>query len=135
MRIVAFTDSDYANNEDRKSVTGRVVTVGGLPTYFTSKMQAIVSISSTEAEYIDLGTVTQEVLFQAKILEELFGEEHKRPSINLGAIYLTKNPQISQRTKHIDVRYHFIRNLIKDKKIEVHYVKCENNLADILTKT
>ena len=137
-RIVAFMDSDYANNEDRKSVTGGVVTVGGSPTYYTSKMQARVSLSSTEAEYVALGTVTQEVLFQAQILDELFGEEHKRSSIiykdNLGAIYLMKNPQIGQRIKHIDLRHHFIRNSIDNKKIEVHYVKSENNLADILTK-
>ena len=138
LRLIAFTESDYTNDEDRKSVTGGVVTVGGSPTYFKSKMQATVTLSSTEAEYMDLGTVTQEVLFQAQILDELFREEHKRPSIiyedNLGAIYLTKNPQISQRTKHMDVRHHFIRDLIKDKKIEVRYVKGENNLTDIFTK-
>ena len=101
-------------------------------------MQAIVSLSSTEAKDMVLGTVIQEVLFQAQILDELFGEEHKKPSImykdNLGTIYLMKNPQISQRTKHIDVRHHFIRELIKDKKIKVRYVKSENNLAVILTK-
>ena len=138
MRLVAFTDLDYANNEDRKSVTGGVVTMGGSTIYFTSKIQATVRLSSTEAEYIALGTVTQEVLFQAQILDELFRKEHKKPSIiyedNLGAIYLTKNPQISQRTKYIDIRYNFIQDLIKDKKTEVRYVKSVNNLADILTK-
>ena len=64
--------------------------MGGSPTYFTSKMQATVTLSSIEAEYMALGTVTQEVLFQAQILDELFGEEHKRPSTiyedNLGVI-------------------------------------------------
>ena len=121
-RLIAFTDSDYANDEDRISITGGVVTLGGSPLYFTSKMQATVSLSPTEAEYIALGIVTQEVLFQAQILDEIFGEEHQRPSIiyedNLGAISLTKNPQISQRTKHIDVRHHFIRDLIEDKKLK-----------------
>ena len=96
------------------------MTVGGSPTYFTSKMQATVSLSSTEADYMALGTVAQEVLFQAQILDDPFGEEHKKPSIicgdNLGVIYLTKNPQISQWTKRINVRHNFIRDLIKDKK-------------------
>ena len=96
LSYVIFTDSDHANNEDRKIITGDVVTMGGSPTYFTSKMQATVSLSSTEAEYIALGTVTQEVLFQTQILDELFRKEHKKPSIiykdNLGAIFLTKNP-------------------------------------------
>ena len=101
LRLVAFTDSEYANNEDKKSITGGVVTVGGSPTYFKSKIQVTVSLSSTEVEYIALGTVTQEVLFQAQMLDELFEKEHKKPSIiykdNLGAIHLTKNPRISQR--------------------------------------
>ena len=100
-------------------------------------MQTKASLSSTEAKYIALGTITQEVMFQAQILDELFGEEHERPSIiyedNLGAIYLTKNPQISQRTKHINVRLYFIRDLIEEKKIEIQHVKSEDNIADILT--
>ena len=134
LRLIVFMDSDYVNDEDRKSITGGVVTVRGSPTYLTSKMQATFSLSSMEAKYMALGTVTQEVLFQAQILDELVREEYKRPSIiykdNLETIYLTKNPQISQRTKHIDTRHHFIKDLIKNKKIEVHYVKSENNLVN-----
>ena len=108
LRLVVFTDSDYANDEkDRKSITRGVVTMGGSPTYFTSKMQTTISLSSMEAKYIALGMITQEVMFQAQILDKLFGEKRKRPIIiyedNLGAIYLTKYPQISQRTKFIGV--------------------------------
>ena len=73
--------------------------MGGSPTYFTSKMQTTISLSSTEADYIALGMIPQEDMFQAKILDELFGVKHKTLSIiyedNLGAIHLTKNPQIS----------------------------------------
>ena len=100
------------------------MTIGGSPTYFTSKIQTIVSLSSMEAKCIALGMITQGFMFQAQILDELFREKHKRPNIiyknNLGAIYLTKNPQISQRMKHIGVQHHFIRDLIEDKKIEIH---------------
>ena len=138
LRIVAYTDSDYANDDKRKSVTGGVVTLGGSPTYFTSKMQATVSLSSTEAEYIALGSIAQEVLFQRQILNELLGGKYNKISIihedNLGAIYLTKNPQISQRTKHIDVRHHVIRNLVEKKIIEIRFIKSKENIADILTK-
>ena len=113
LRLVAFMDYDYANDENRKSIAGGVMTMGGWPMYVTSKMQATVSLSSTEAEYKDLRIIAQEVLFWAQVLGKLFRKEHKKPSIiydhNLGAIYLTKNPQISQSTKHVDVRYHFIR--------------------------
>ena len=139
LRIIAYTDSDYANNDERKSITGGIVTLGGSPTYFMSKMQSIVSLSSTEAEYIALGTITQEVLFQRQILNELLDDKDEKTSIiyedNLGAIYLAKNQQISQRTKHIDVRHHFIRNLVEAKVIDVKYIKSEDNVADILTKS
>ena len=138
LRIVAFTDSDYANGEDRKSVTGGVVTLGGTPTSAISKTQTIVSLSSTEAEYIALSTVAQEVLFQSQILDELVGDQHVKPSVifedNLGAIYLTKNSQISQRTKHIDVRHHFIRGLIDNKVLDIKFVKSRMNASDIMTK-
>lgn len=138
MRIVAFTDSDYANGEDRKSVTGGVVTLGGVPTNAMSKTQAIVSLSSTEAEYIALSAVAQEVIFQSQILDELIEDQHIKPSVifedNLGAIYLTKNSQISQRTKHIDVRHHFIRSMIENKVLDVKFVKSRSNASDIMTK-
>ena len=138
MRIVAFTDSDYANGEDRKSVTGGIVTLGGVPTNAMSKTQAIVSLSSTEAEYIALSTVAQEVMFQSQIMDELIGDQHIKPSVifedNLGAIYLTKNSQVSQRTKHIDVRHHFIRTLIDKKVLDVKFVKSRMNTSDVMTK-
>ena len=68
LRIVAHTDLDCANSDERKSVTGGVVTLGGSPTYFTSKIQVTVSLSSSEAEYIALGSIAHEVLFQSQIL-------------------------------------------------------------------
>ena len=139
LRIVAFTDSDYANGEDRKSITGGVTTIGGTPTNAMSKTQAVVSLSSTEAEYIALSAVAQEVLFQSQMLDELLGDDHIKPSIifedNIGAIYLTKNSQVSQRTKHIDVRHHFIRGLIENKVADVKFVKSRSNPSDIMTKT
>ena len=110
----------------------------GSPTYFTSKMQATVNLSSTEAEYIVLGSIAQRVIFQRKILNKLQGGKYNKVRIiyedNLGAIYLIKNPQISQRTKHIDVRHHFIRNLVKKKINEIQFIKSENNVVDISTK-
>ena len=109
----------------------------GSPTYFTSKMQATVNLSSTEAEYIVLGSIAQRVIFQRKILNKLQGGKYNKVRIiyedNLGAIYLIKNPQISQRTKHIDVRHHFIRNLIEKKITKIQFIKSKDNIADILT--
>ena len=101
-------------------------------------MQATVSLSLTEAEYIALGSIAQEVLFQRQILNELLGGKYDKMSIihedNLGAIYLTKNPQINQRTKHINVRHHFIRNLVEKRVVKIQIIKSEDIIADILTK-
>ena len=86
-------------------------------------MQAKVSLSSTKVEYTALGTIAQELLFQQQILNKLLGDGYYKLNIihedNLGAICLTKNPQISQRTKHMDVRYHFFRNLVEKKIIKI----------------
>ena len=99
-----------------------------------SKTQAIISLPSTEAEYIALSTVAQEVLFQSQMLDELVGDQHIKSSVifedNLGAICLTKNSQISQRTKHIDVRYHFIRSMVDNKVLDVKFVKSRLNISD-----
>ena len=85
-----------------------------------------------------MGTVTLEVLFQTQILDELFGKEHNKPSIiykdNFRIDLLNKEPANQSKNKKIDVRHLFIRDSIEAKKIEVCYVKSENNLADILTK-
>ena len=109
-----------------------------MPTYFFFKIQAAVSLLSTKAEYIALESITQEILFQQQILNKVLGEKYDKISIihedNLGAIYLTENPQMSQRTKNVDMRHHFIRNLVKKKTIEIQSVKSENKNADVLTK-
>ena len=78
LRIVAYTDSDHANDDKRKSVTGGLVTLGWLPTYFMSKIQSIVSLSLTKVEYISQGTITQEILFQWQILNKLLEEGYDK---------------------------------------------------------
>ena len=78
------------------------------------------------------------MIFQSQILDELIGHEHIKPSIifedNLGAIYLTRNSQISQRTKHIDVQHHFIRSMIENRVVDMKFVQSKNNTSDVMTK-
>ena len=81
MRIIAFSDSEFANAEDRKSVSRGFVTIGGAPTFSMSKSQSIISLSSTETEYIELEYVTQEVMFQLQILNKFVGNKQIKPSI------------------------------------------------------
>jgi hypothetical protein len=138
LQSISYTDSDYAKDEkDRKSISGRINTVGGMITNWSSKKQTTVSLSSTEAEYQALSECAQEAMFTRNLISEITGK-HQPPAIiyedNLGAIFLSKNSQVSARTKHIDVRHHFIRDLIKENKLNIKFIKTENNTADIMTK-
>ena len=101
-----------------------------------SKRQEIVALSSTEAEYIALSFAAQELMWLRSFLKDL-GYEQKTNILNednQGAIALSKNPDNHSRTKHIDVRYHYIRDLVEKKKVEVNYCPTNNNLADLMTK-
>jgi hypothetical protein len=134
---ISAADSDYAKDEnDRKSIGGRVNTLGGMITNWTSKKQATVALSSTEAEYQSLSDCVQEAIFTQNLIEEITGEFHTAILYedNLGAIYLLKNQQISPRTKHIDIRHHFMRNLYEEKKIDIRFIRTLDNPADIATK-
>jgi hypothetical protein len=101
-----------------------------------AKKQQTVSLSSSEAEYQALIEFTQEAVFTRNLVEELTGQ--KKPAIiyedNLGTIFLVKNQQVSSRTKHIDIRHHFMRDLQDSKELDVRFKWSENNSADIMTK-
>ena len=138
LRVVGWSDSDYAKALERNSISGNICTIGGSMVYGTSKGQKCVCLSSTEEEYVAIGTLAQEIRFEQQLLDEIAGDEHVYPSIvfedNIGAIFLAKNRQVGQRTKHIDIRAHFIRKMVEQKILEVNFTKSENNYADILTK-
>jgi len=94
-------------------------------------------LSSTEAEYQALSECAQEAMFTRNMIEEITGKEPQAAVIfedNLGAMFLAKNAQVSARTKHIDVRHHYIRDLIRERKLEIKFVRSEDNPADIMTK-
>ena len=97
----------------------------------------MVACSSTEAEYIALASAAREAVWLKQILTDLGKQINQPISIhvdNESAIKLAKNPEFHKRTKHIDVRYHYIRDVIKDKTIEVLSISTEKQVADILTK-
>ena len=105
-------------------------------TNWGSKMQPTVTLSSTEAEYVALATCAQEMVFQNQLLEEL--GLCKKPGLifedNTGAIFLVTNKQVGARTKHIDVRHHFVREHVESGNVLVWFIKGEQNASDILTK-
>jgi hypothetical protein len=142
LRIISFLDASYASCSDtRRSVSGEMHTLGGMITSFSSRSQKTVALSSAESEYMTTTTGAQEILFQQMLLGEV--AETVIPAIifedNEGAIFLSGNKQVSQRTKHIDLRYHFIREFTKKNsegigKGILAKVHTKENYADLMTK-
>lgn len=133
-----FVDSDWgACIIDRRSYTGYAFLLGGAAVSWESRKQRTVALSSTEAEYMALTEAAKEAIYLRRFLQEigLFGNG---PVLiyndNQGSRDLAKNPTFHARTKHIDMRHHFIRNAIKDDLVKTDYVSTEDMVADILTK-
>ena len=141
LRPISFVDSDYAKNiDDRKSISSGLHTLGGTLVNWESKTQHVVTLSSTEAEYISLAKGACENKFIMMLLDEVMRYPKEEKLVgrvyedNLGAIYLVKNQHVGARTKHIDVRAHFIRELEEAGYLKVQFVRSEENSADILNK-
>ncbi len=137
--IEAWSDSDWAGDLDnRHSVTGYEIYVNGVLADKKSHLQKIVALSSCEAEYIAMAETASRILYIVNILESL-GVVIQYPitlyADNQGAIFLTSNESTS-RTKHIDVKHHFLRELVEGPNpvIKVVYVPSQDNRADVYTK-
>jgi hypothetical protein len=111
--------------------------MNGMPISWTSRKQTIVALSSTEAEYIACGEAVQETLWTRQLLQEI-GLGTTEPTTvyvdNQSAIALATNSKHHQRTKHINVRHHFIRQHVDEGSIKLTWTPSEHQLADILTK-
>lgn len=140
VKLYGHSDADWANCRlDRRSYTGFVIILGGAPISWEARKQPTVALSSTEAEYMAVTTAAKEILFCSTIIKELeFGKFCEQPinlfSDNLGAIKLASNVGFNSRTKHIDTRHHFIRELVMNGSIAIFHVCSEEMIADILTK-
>ena len=137
MRIVSNVDSNYATNkDDRKSVSGALHTLGGMLVSWFCKTQDAVTLSSTEAEYISAALAACEMKFLQMLLDEMYFVD--LPGImledNTGCIFLVKNPTVGSRTKHIEVRHHFLRRLYDRKEIDIGFVRSDENESDLMTK-
>ena len=134
----AFTDSDYAGDiEDRKNTSGYVFLLSSGAISWGLKKQPIVTLSTTEAEFMAATVCACQAIWIKRVLEELGNSEEKCISIkcdNSSTIKLSKNPVMHGRSKHIDVRYHFLRNLTKAGAIELVQCRSEDQSADMMTK-
>jgi hypothetical protein len=137
-KLLGFSDADHAGDvDDRKSTTGMLFFLGRSPISWQSQKQRVVAASSCEAEYIAASTTGCQGLWLSRLLGELLNGEVRAPMIlvdNKSAISLCKNPVLHDRSKHIDTRYHLIRDYVEKGELEVEYVRTEEQLADILTK-
>ncbi|CAL9233575.1 unnamed protein product [Arabidopsis halleri] len=136
--IKGYCDSDHAADLDRRrSITGYLFQVGGNTVSWRSGLQHIVAISTTEAEYMALAEATKEALWLKRITCEL-GFPQKSVEIfcdSQSAICLAKNNVFHERTKHIHIRFHFIRDVIAEGDLVVTKIDTQINPADILTKS
>lgn len=145
--LTVFTDASWANcTDDRRSTTGWLIRLGRCWIDWNCRKQATIALSSCESEYMAIGSGTTGVMWTMKLLTEMgllgevFGATAK-PCIPIlltdskSAIALAKNDVHHDRTKHIDIRHHFIRDEIEKETIILQWIPSGEQIADILTKT
>jgi ribonuclease HI len=125
-------------NRTRKSQSGWVVRIANGAVDWSTKAQKSVALSSCEAEYVAASEAFREVLWMRQLLQEL-KVLSKSTAVTVrmdstSAMALIRNPVGHQRTKHIDIKYHFVRNLVESGVVDIIYVPTENNVADLFTK-
>ena len=136
--LVAYTDSDYAGDlEDRKSTSGYVFLLSSGAISWSSKKQLVVSLSTTEAEFIATVSCACQAVWLKRVLGKLDQNQNKLTVIRCdssSAIKLSKNSVMHGRSKHIDVRFHFLRELTKDGTVQLVYCNTQEQVADVMTK-
>ena len=138
LSIVGYVDSDYAGCVDnRRSTTGWIYTFAGSAISWRSVLQDCMSISTTEAEYVAASEACKEAIWLTRLVGDL-GLEQKIPVLHCdsqSAIALAKNPVFHAKTKHIDVRHHFVQECLAEKRIDMVKIHTTENTADALTKS
>ena len=152
--LECFVDADWAGNwhEDfsddpgcANSRTGYLITYAGCPLIWASKMQSLIALSTTEAEYIALSTALREVIHLMHLLDEIkqlgFPVLHRTPRItcktfedNKSCLEIATNHKSRPRTKHLSVRLHHFRSYVAAKLIDIQHISTVDQLADIFTK-
>jgi len=132
-----YADADGSMMEDRKAISGYAFIINGGAVSWSAKKQEIVSLSTTESEYMAATYAAKEALWLHTLIFQLFGTSLPATTLfsdNQSAIALTKEHQYHARTKHIDIRFHFIRWIVEEGKIRIIYCPTDEMVADTLTK-
>ncbi|RDX79474.1 hypothetical protein CR513_40102, partial [Mucuna pruriens] len=131
--LIGFTDCDYAGVQDnRKNTLGYVFMIGSGVVSWSSKKQPIVTLSTTKAEFVATTSCAYQAIWVRKILEELCFEQQGPTPIycdSNSTIKLSKNPILHERMKHIDMKYHFLRNISNDGIINLIFCRSEDQVA------
>ena len=138
LEIDGYTDADWASNPvDRKSTGGYFTFIGGNLVTWRSKKQKVVALSSAEAEFRGMKSGLMEILWLRRLLTEIGFPPTRKSQLfcdNKAAISISENPVQHDRTKHVEVDRHFIKEKLEGGIIEFPFVRSEEQLADILTK-
>ena len=135
--LVGFSDADWAGDlTDRHSTTGNLFMMSGAAINWISKKQPVVALSTTEVEYVALSAATQEAVWLSRLLTDIKAPP-KAPILikedNQGTIAVARNPVSHNRTKHIDIKFHYGREALEDGIIDLTYCPTEQMTADMLT--
>ncbi|OAE29077.1 hypothetical protein AXG93_1626s1040 [Marchantia polymorpha subsp. ruderalis] len=137
-QVEGFVDSDYAGSLDtRRSLTGYLFTIGGGVISWKSNLQPVVTLSTTEAEYIAVTEAVKEAIWLKGLVTEL-GFNQKQVTIhcdNHSAIHLSKHQVFHDKSKHIDMKMHFVRDIINSGGVSIEKISTEDNPSDMLTKS
>ena len=135
--LEAYVDSDWASQPHRHSISGYVVLLNGGPVAWSARKQPLIALSTAEAEYIALTSVAREVLYLQLLIGELYDPIDEPTPVNCdnqAAIALATNNKFQSRTKHIDLRYHFVRAHVRNGVFDLRYCPTDENIADAFTK-
>lgn len=143
MQLKVYSDADFASNrDDRTSMSGQLLLLGEAPIFWRTFKQKCISLSTMESEFVAMTEAAKELIWYDRILKEcitrnIISEPKTEPTLlgdNTASIDFISSPIENCRTKHIDVKLFFIRNLVFDKALIVKYIPSKKNLADAFTR-
>jgi hypothetical protein len=138
MRLQGYADADWAGSAmDQKSTSGCCFTLGSAMVSWCSRKQSFVAFSTTEAKYIVLCVAVREAVWLCKLLVDLFDYEMDSTIIhcdNQSCVKLSENPVFHNKLKHIEIKYHYIRDMVHRKAVHVQYLSTHEQIAEVFTK-